>query len=62
MHAAGETEIELRRDGWTVLARARSDVISNRETFNVSQTLTVFFNGELRHERRWTESIPRVLL
>ena len=62
VHAAGETEIELRRDGWTVLARARSDVISNRETFNVSQTLTVFFNGELRHERRWTESIPRVLL
>ena len=62
VHAAGETEIELRRDGWTVLASARSDVISNRETFNVSQMLTILLNGELRHERRWTESIPRVLL
>jgi hypothetical protein len=62
VRAVGETEITLRRGGLNVVARARSEVINNRESFNVTQLVSVWLNGSLYHERRWNESVPRNLL
>ena len=60
--ARGETEIELRRGEWSVVASARSEVVSNEGSFSVTQRLSVRLNGSIHHEREWSESVPRNLL
>jgi predicted acyl esterase len=61
-HATGHTEIQLRRGDWSVIADARSDVTSSSDALHVVQNLRVWLNGELFHDRRWRQSIPRDLL